>query len=56
MRSVESRNRALLSKETARLQERRDRELLRRKEAHKNLLAMLSVSGWQDMLRNTSSD
>lgn len=57
VRSVESRNRALLGKEKARLQERRERELLRRKEAHGHLLALLSASSdrnsWQDALRDT---
>ena len=53
LRSVEERNRALLESERAALQHQRERELLRRREAHRNLLAMLSVCDWQHMLRDS---
>jgi hypothetical protein len=51
LQTVEGRNRALLERERARLRQQRDRELLRRREAHENLLAMLNVGKWEDMLR-----
>jgi hypothetical protein len=51
LQTVEGRNRALLERERARLRQQRDRELLRRREAHDNLLAMLNVGKWEDMLR-----
>jgi hypothetical protein len=53
LRSVAGKNRALLEKERARLQHQRDRELLRRREAHEALLAMLNVADWKDMLRRS---
>jgi len=53
-RSVESRNLHLLSRERARLQQERQRELLRRKEAHGHLLALLPIADWKDMLRDAS--
>lgn len=55
LRSVEARNRALLERERARLRHQRDRELLYRKEAHENLLAMLGVADWEGMLRSAAS-
>lgn len=51
LQSLKDRNRALLERERTRLRHQRDKELLRRKEAHESLLAMLNVSDWQDMLR-----
>lgn len=51
VRSVAARNLHLLSRERARLQQQRQRELLRRKEAHADLLALLPVGDWKDMLR-----
>lgn len=50
-RSVASRNLQLLSRERARLQQERQRELFRRKEAHGHLLALLPLGDWKDMLR-----
>jgi hypothetical protein len=54
MRTVSAQNNALLEKERLRLQHQREMELLRRKEAHKNLLSMLNIVDWQEMLRDTS--
>ncbi len=51
LRTVEAKNRALLKKERERLEHERDCALLRRREAHENLLAVLAVEGWQDSLR-----
>jgi hypothetical protein len=48
---VEERNRSLLNRERARLEHQRDHELMRRSEAHENLLAMLGVADWKDVLR-----
>jgi len=51
-RSVRARNRDLLDRERARLQQQRQHELLRRREAHRDLLALLAVGDWKDMLRD----
>ena len=53
-RSVAARNRHLLGRERARLQQERQRELLRRKEAHSDLLALLPINEWKDTLRNAT--
>lgn len=53
-RSVAARNLHLLSRERARLQQERQRELLRRKEAHDHLLALLPIADWQSMLRDAA--
>lgn len=53
-RSVASRNLHLLSRERARLQQERQRELQRRKEAHGHLLALLPIADWKDMLRDAA--
>lgn len=55
-KSLASRNAKLLARERARLQQQRERELLRRREAHRDLLALLSVGDWKDMLRDAFAE
>ncbi|KAJ1421709.1 hypothetical protein B484DRAFT_481104 [Ochromonadaceae sp. CCMP2298] len=55
-RSITAKNSELLEKEKLNLQQKRARELLRRQDARKNLLAMLGVDKWQDMLRLSLSN
>lgn len=41
-----------MARERARLQQQRQHELLRRREAHRDLLTLLAVGDWQHMLRD----
>lgn len=53
LKAIDQRHQKLLNKRKNTLQQRRSQDLLRRHESYKDLMAMLRIEDWQDLLRQS---